>query len=74
MFERIGPVRAHHHDVLEPHPEATGEVDPRLDREGVAHRQRRPVPGHQIGILVLLDPDPVPGPVDEVLPEAGLRR
>jgi hypothetical protein len=39
---------------------------------GVAGDERRPVAGHQIGILVLFDPDSVSGPVNEVLPVTGV--
>ena len=70
--ERDGPVLADHHDVLEAHAEPPREVDAGLDREGVSHGQDGVVARHEIGVLVLLDPDPVPGAVDEVLAQAGL--
>ena len=45
---------------------------PGLNREGVARDEDLPVPDHQIGVLVLLDADPVTGAVDELLAVAGL--
>src|ERR671916_3491259 len=54
-------------DVLQPQPEPPGHVDARLDRERVAGGQRGAVAGDDVGILVLLDPDAVAGPVDEAV-------
>src|SRR6266511_4231875 len=55
------------HDVLDPRPEAAGQVDAGLDRERHARLQRLPVAGHDIGVLMLVQADAVAGPVDEVL-------
>ena len=54
-------------------PNSPGHVDPGLDGEGVAGRQRRRVAGDDVRVLVLLDPDAVPGPVDEPVAPAGRR-
>ena len=59
------------HDVLDAGPEKSVQVDARLDREGVAGNERRRVPGDDVGVLVLLDPDPVPDAEDEGLAVAG---
>src|SRR5215472_18517760 len=54
------------HDVLDPGA-MRARVDAGLDGERHARRQRLGVPGHDVGILVALQADPVAGPVHEVL-------
>src|SRR5438105_2567228 len=57
----------HDHQVLDPYPEATREVDARLDRDHVAGEQRPVRALGQAGALVDLDADPVPEAVAEML-------
>src|ERR1019366_5363508 len=47
-------------------------VDPRLDGERHARLERFVVAGHDVGVLVGLEPDSVAGTVEEGGPEAGL--
>ena len=54
-------------------PNRPAQVDARLDREGVPGHERRRVPGHHVGVLVLLDPDAVADAVDEAVAVAGGR-
>src|SRR5215218_723513 len=58
--------------VLVPDPEAALQIDPGLDAEHVADLQRLPVAVPQIGLLVHLEPEAVPRPVQECVPVAGL--
>src|SRR5438309_2324406 len=70
----VEPLRAAlggHHDVFDAGAAAAREVDPRLDREGVAGRQRGGVAGHEVGVLVLLEADAVARPVDEEVAVTG---
>ena len=74
----IGPIERQRarlgrdHDVLETHAESPGQIDPRFDRPGVTELDGAPVSRHDVRVLVLLDPDPVTGPVDEELAEPGI--
>ena len=69
--ERLRAVLPEVVDRLEAEPEGAGNVDPGLDREDVAHLQRRRVAGAQIGRLVDLQPEAVARPVQEALALAG---
>ena len=69
-LSRNGPSVGRDDDVLEPHPEPTGEVDARLDAERVARLERRRVARDHVRILVRLGADAVPDAVHEVLAEA----
>src|SRR5262249_34804920 len=71
LVQPLGPVRRRDHDVLEPEPEAPGEVDAGLDAERVARLERRPIAGHDVRLLVGLDADAVAGAVDEPVAQAG---
>ena len=56
-------------DVFDPSsPEDSLEVDPRLDREGIAQDDALAVPLHDVRVLVLFHTDAVPGAVDERRP------
>src|SRR3990170_5337186 len=59
------------HDVLDARPVAALEVDSRLDREGHPDIERLAVAGHDVGILVDLEPDPMARTVQESRPVAG---
>src|SRR5271165_1539928 len=63
-------VLAHDHDVLQPHAEAPFHIDARLHRERMPGLERLRVSRDEIGVLVLLDADPVTGPMEEVLSES----
>src|SRR5262249_58135492 len=65
LVQDVRPIRAADHDVLDPDPESVLEVDPRLDAEGHARAQRVGAVRHEIRILVAVEPDPVPEPMDE---------
>src|SRR5262249_19664629 len=58
-------------DVLQPQPEATGDVDAGLDGEDVPRLHRRVVARDDVRVLMGLDTDPMAGAVHEVRPEAG---
>src|SRR4029453_17541802 len=58
-------------DVLDPGPVVATGVDAGPDREGPARLQRLVVAGDDVGVLVLLQPDPVAGPVHEQLAVAA---
>ena len=51
-------------------PYSSDEVDPGLDRERHPFPERLAVAGDDVRVLVALEADPVPGPVEERLPEA----
>src|SRR6266702_5490174 len=59
------------HDVLDPRAVPT-RVDPRLDGECHSRFERLRVARHDVWILVRLQADAVPGPVDEEGAIAGL--
>jgi N-acetylglucosamine-6-sulfatase len=63
--EPVGSGRVGDHDVLEPHPEPTGEIDARLDAERVPGRERCGIAGDEVRVLVRVEPDAVTDPVDE---------
>ena len=64
-------VLGRYHDVFDAGPETSPQVDTRLHRESVAGDERCRVPGHDVGVLVLLDPDPVSYAVNEALAVPG---
>src|SRR6185312_12052044 len=66
-----GAVVGAHHDVLDAGPEPAGPVDAGLDREGHPGLERPFVAGDDVRLLVGLEPDAVPGPVDEQVAQAG---
>src|SRR4051794_4759078 len=55
------------HDVLDPRTVSAGEVDPGLDAERRADRERLVVARDEVRLLVPLEADPVAGSVDELL-------
>src|SRR5690606_2136014 len=67
---RVG--RERDDDVLDPHAEAAGEVDARLDGEAHAGLDRAVLALDHVRRLVGRGPDPVPGAVHEVLAVPGL--
>src|SRR4051812_41653621 len=54
-------------DVLDPGAVASRHVDPRLDAEGHPRRERLAVARDEVWVLVTLQPDPMAGPVEELL-------
>src|SRR6476660_1258326 len=60
------------HDVLEPRAPLAVEVDPGLDRERVTGNECFAVAPDDVGILVLLDTDPVTRSVEELRPVPAL--
>lgn len=60
------------HDVFEAHTPAIGQVDTRLDAEGMTRCNGERVALHHVGIFVFLHTDAMSGPVDEILAEAGI--
>src|SRR5205823_12829609 len=70
--DRLGTLLGPHHEVLDPHAEAPGEVDPRLNGDDVAGLERRLVALGQARLLVNLEPDPVAEAVAELVAVAGL--
>ena len=71
MIEQNRSVITTRDDVLDPRPEAAGNVEPRLHAEGHARLQRQLVPGHDVGLLMRFEPDAVARAVNEELAEAG---
>src|SRR5437016_9853390 len=59
-------------DVLDAGAPPPGHVDAGLDREGVAGHERLTVAADEVRVLVLLEPDAVPGSVDEIGSVAAL--
>src|SRR5206468_9228484 len=72
LVEHVRAVRRAHHDVLDPDPEPAREVDARLDAERVPGLEALMVARDQVRLLVGLEPDPVPEPVDERVAEAAV--
>src|SRR4051812_31106581 len=64
--QRLGTAGLSDDDVLDAGSEPAVEVDPRLDREGVAYGQRLGVACDHVGVLVFLEADAVAGAVDEL--------
>src|SRR5439155_9690423 len=60
------------HDVLQPQPEAPGQVDARLHAERVPGHERRGVAGHDVRVFVGLGADAVTGAVHEVVAVASV--
>src|SRR3954452_4622802 len=56
------------HDVLDAGAAPSGQVDARLHGERHARLEGKLVAGHDVGRLVGVQPDPVSGAMDEVLP------
>src|SRR5262245_65022403 len=67
VVQHDGTVGTTDDDVLDPGAIAAREVDPRLDAECHPRAERLVVAGHQVRVLVALEADSVPGPVDERL-------
>ena len=70
VVEPLVTVGGADHDVLDPRAVRAG-VDARLDRERHAGLEDLAVAGHDVRVLVRLQPDPVPGPVEERLAVPG---
>src|SRR5207247_1148279 len=70
--EHVRPVGGHHHEVLDPHAEAPGDVHARLDGDDGAGLERRLVALGQARLLVDLQPDAVAEAVAELVAVAGL--
>src|SRR5919197_870503 len=58
-------------DVLDTHAEAAGEVNAGLDGERHTRAKRLGVPRDEVRMLVAVEADPVPGPMDEVRAVSG---
>lgn len=65
LVQLIHPSLGAHHDVLDAHPEPTGEIDPRLDRECHPRLQEEVVSFDHVRMLMNLEADAMPSPVDE---------
>src|SRR3954469_23801282 len=72
VVEAPAAVLGGHHDVLDAHAEAPGEVDPGLDREAHARLDRPGLALDHVRRLVRGLADAVPDAVDEVLAVAGV--
>ena len=70
VVEPLVAVGGADHDVLDPRAVRAG-VDPRLHRERHARLEHLAVAGHDVRVLVRLQPDPVTGPVEERLAVPG---
>ncbi len=72
----IGPVGAADDDVLDARAVLADQVDPGLDREGHPLAKRLAVAGDDVRVLVALEADAVPGPVEEgvAIPSASIGR
>src|SRR5687767_10978869 len=66
--EHLVAVRGHDDEVLDPHPDVTGQVDARLDGYDVPGGERALGARGQARLPVDLKADPVPKPVAEVIP------
>src|SRR5215207_3160025 len=71
LVEGDGTRLATHDDVLDARPVAALEIDPGLDAERVARLHRLAVARDEVRLLVALEPDAVPGAMEEVRPEPG---
>src|SRR5207248_8081552 len=58
--------------VLDTHAEAARQIDPRLDRERHTRLEALAVSGHEVWVLVSVEPDAVTGAMDEVVAVAGV--
>src|SRR5205807_1852989 len=70
--EGVGSLLVDDDDVLDAGPPLALDIDARLDGEGVARRQTFAVAGHDVRVLVLLQPDAVARAVHEVRPVPAL--
>src|SRR5437764_2095546 len=70
--EDLRPVVGHHDEVLDPHPEASGQVDARFDGDDVPRLKRRLVALGQPRRLVDLEAHAVAEPVAELIAAPGL--
>src|SRR5688572_1146151 len=71
--QRFGAtVIAEDRDVLDADAEPTREVDAGLDREGHARLEPLVVAAYEVRMLVSVEPDPMPGAVDEALTVSGV--
>src|SRR4051794_40307221 len=71
--EPLDPVVSHGDDVLDARAMTARQVDPRLDREAHPRFEERLVPGDDVGVLVLLEPDAMSRAVHEVVAVARSR-
>src|SRR5699024_8463298 len=67
LVQPLRTVVGAHHDVFDPGAVATGEIDPRLDRERHARFEHQLVAVGDVGLLMGLDSDPVARTVQERL-------
>src|ERR1043165_6832523 len=67
FVEALGAGLGGDDDVLDAGAAPAGKVDAGFDREGVARRQRGGVARDEVRVLVFLEADAVPRPVDEVV-------
>src|SRR3954447_2275093 len=65
LVERDRPVLAAHDDVLDTRSVLADQVDPGFDREGHPDSKRLAVAGDDVRILVTLETDAVPRPMEE---------
>ena len=72
MVEPLDALGGDHDDVLDARAPLAVEVDARLHRERHARLERPGVAADDVGLLVHVDADAVPGAVDEPLPQPGL--
>src|SRR6185436_16322748 len=72
VVEPLDAVRGDHDDVLDARAPAAVDVYPRLHGERNPRLQRPGVAADDVGLLVDVHADAVPGAVDEPLPQPGL--
>ena len=70
-FSSVDAGRAAGNDVLDPHPEATSDVDPGFDRERHARPERDPIAFDHVGVLVHFETDAMSRAMDELIPVSG---
>src|SRR5688572_31803056 len=72
LVQRLGAaILAEDRDVLDADAEPTRDIDAGLDREGHAPFEGLVVAAHEIRMLVAVEPDAMPGAVDETLAVSG---
>ena len=59
-------------DILDPHADVAGEINPRLDAETVARFQNHFAAADDVRLLVHVHAEPVPGAVHEILAVPGI--
>src|SRR6202042_178004 len=69
----LGAVLGHEHEILEPDATVALPVEPRLDRDDVAHLQFVLRGEAQTGLLVYLEPDAVTESVEEPVDQRNAR-